>query len=105
MLSPCILVIDKNVNLLMSLESTLNQAGYRVLTTHADRQGIYLAQAVLPDIILCDLAKFSSWDNVKRALAQDSQTASIPFIPITKSLDRRDLVARVSSMIRSQAVA
>jgi CRP/FNR family transcriptional regulator, polysaccharide utilization system transcription regulator len=105
MMSPCILVIDKNVNLLVSLEAQLNQAGYRVLTAHEDRQGIYLAQAALPDVILCDTAKSSSWDNVKRELAQDAQTASIPFVALTKSLDRRDLVARVNSVIRNQAAA
>ena len=105
MMSPCILVIDKNVNLLVSLEATLNQAGYRVLTAHDDRQGICLAQATLPALILCDTAKSSSWNTIRRALAQDSQTASIPFIPVTKPLDRRDLVARVNSVLRSQAIA
>ena len=104
MISPCILVIDKDVNLLINVEAVLNQAGYRVLTAHDDKQGLYLAQGALPDIILCDVAK-PSWGAVKRILAQDSRTASIPFIPVTKSLDRRDLVARVNLVIRNQAVA
>jgi CheY-like chemotaxis protein len=102
MVSPCILVIDDDVELLVKLEAVLNRAGYRVLTAHDGRQAVYLAQAARPEIILCDVKK-SSWNglDVKSTLAQDSQTASIPLIPLIK--DRHELVAQVNAMIRSQA--
>ena len=103
MISPCILVIDDDVKLLVNLESVLKQSGYRVLTAHDGQQGIYLAQAAHPDVILCDVKKSShNGLDVKRMLAQDSQTAYIPFLPLTK--DRQELVAQVNAMIRSLSI-
>jgi CheY-like chemotaxis protein len=103
MVSPCILVIDDDAKLLVRLEALLNRAGYRVLTAHDGRQAVYLAQAAHPEVIVCDMTRRSQHNmDVKRTLAQDSQTASIPFIPITKN--RQELVARVNAMIRSKAV-
>lgn len=102
MISPCILVIDNDVKLLVNLAATLNRAGYRVLTAHDSRQAIYLAQAARPEVIVCDVTKRSRSDmDVRSTLAQDSQTASIPFVPLTKPLDRHELVARVNAVIRS----
>jgi DNA-binding response OmpR family regulator len=104
MFSPCILLIDDDVNLLVKLEAALNRAGYRVLTAQDGRQGLYLAQAALPELIVCTVTKPSRNDlDVRRTLAQDSQTASIPFIPIAKPLDKQELVSRVNAAIRSQA--
>jgi DNA-binding response OmpR family regulator len=102
MFSPCILVIDNDVKLLVNLEAALNRAGYRVLTAHDSQQAVYLAQAARPEVIVCNVTKRSRSDiDLRSTLAQDSQTASIPFIPITKPLDRHELVARVNAMIRS----
>jgi DNA-binding response OmpR family regulator len=101
MFSPCILVIDDDVNLLVELEAVLKQAGYRVLTAHKGRQGIYLAQAALPDVIVCDVT--DDFD-VRSALAQDSKTVSISFVFLTKPLDTSELVASVNAVIRSQPV-
>ena len=105
MISPCILLVDNDVKLLVKLEAVLSQAGYRVLTAHEGRQAIYLAQAALPEVIICN-AKMPSLNNsdVRGTLARDSQTASIPFIFIKKPLDKQELVARVNAMIRSQAL-
>jgi CheY-like chemotaxis protein len=102
MMSPCILVIGKDVKLLVNLEAVLNRAGYRVLTAHDGRQAVYLAQAARPEVIVCDVAKPSRNElDVRGTLAQDSQTASIPLIPLTR--DRHELVAQVNAVIRSQA--
>jgi CRP/FNR family transcriptional regulator, polysaccharide utilization system transcription regulator len=101
MFSPCILVIDDDVNLLIKLEAVLKRAGYRVLTANNGRQGIYLAQAALPEVIVCDV---SATFDVRSTLAQDSQTASISFVPLTKPLDKSELVASVNGVIRSQTV-
>jgi CheY-like chemotaxis protein len=95
-------VIGKDVKLLINLEATLNRAGYRVLTAHDGRQAVYLAQAARPEVIVCDVTKPSRSElDVRRTLAQDSQTASIPFIPLTR--DRHELVAQVNAVIRSHA--
>ena len=103
MISPCILVIDNDVKLLVNLEATLNQAGYRVLTAHDGRQALYLAQAVRPEVIVCDVTRPSrNGVDVRSTLAQDSQTASIPFIPLIKN--KQELVARVNATIRSHAM-
>jgi DNA-binding response OmpR family regulator len=106
MFSPCILVIDNDVKLLVNLEAELSQAGYRVLTAHDCRQGIYLAQATRPEVIVCNVTRPSRNDvDVRRTLAQHAQTASIPLIPLSKPFDRHDLVARVNATIRRQAIS
>jgi DNA-binding response OmpR family regulator len=104
MIFPCILLIDNDVKLLAKLEAVLNRAGYRVLTAKDGTQGAYLAQAALPEVIVCDATRPSRNDpDLRSTLAQDSQTASIPFIFLTKPFDKHELVARVNAMIRSQA--
>jgi DNA-binding response OmpR family regulator len=99
-------VIDNDVKLLVNLEAVLNRAGYRVLTAHNDKQGITLAQAAHPEVILCGVSRSTRNNvNIKRTLAQYSETASIPLIPLTKPFDRQELVAQVNAMIRSQSVS
>ena len=86
MVKPCILLIDDDIKLLTKMESTLRRAGYRVLTAHEGRQAVYLAQAALPEVIVCDATTSSlNGFEVKQTLAQDSQTASIPFLFFNKS--------------------
>jgi DNA-binding response OmpR family regulator len=105
MFSPCILVVDNDVNLLVKLEATFSQAGYRVLTAHESRQAIYLAQAARPEVIVCNSKMpAQKGSDVRRMLAQDSQTAAIPFVLLSKPLDKQELVARVNALIRSSAV-
>lgn len=105
MFSPCILVIDNDVKLLVNLATVLTRAGYRVLTAHDSRHGTSLAQAVLPEVNICDGVMPSRSDfDVKRTLSQDSQTVSIPFISLTRPLDKHEMVPRVNKMIRSHAV-
>jgi len=100
MFSPCLLLVHNDVKLLEDLEAALRRAGYRVLTANTSRQATYLAQAVLPEVIICDV------DNdlhVRNTLAQDAQTAVIPFIHLTKALDQHELVASVNALVRSYA--
>jgi len=105
MISPCILLVDTDVKVLVKLEVVLRQAGYRVLTAHASQQAIYLAQAALPEVIICNAKMPSLHDSdIKGTLARDSQTASIPFIFIKKPFDKHELVARVNEVIRSHVI-
>ena len=105
MFSPCILLIHNDVKLLVKLEAALNQAGYRVLTAYDGRQGIYLARAALPEVIIYDVKMPSTNGliDVRRTLAQDSQTAAIPLISLAKPLDKQELVANVNAVIRNHA--
>ena len=67
MFSPCILLIDNDVKLLIKLELAFKRAGYRVLIANNGTQGIYLAQAALPEVIVCNrIAEF----DVRTTLAQ-----------------------------------
>ena len=101
MFSPCILLVHNDVKLLVNLEAALRQAGYRVLTANTSGQATYLAQAVLPEVIICDAADDF---HMRSTLAQDLQTAAIPFVHLTKALDQNELVASVNAVIRSQAI-
>lgn len=117
MFSPCILVIDREVRLLVKLEAAMRQAGYRVLTASDSRQGISLAQAARPEVIICDAAIASmTGPGLRQTLAEDPATSSIPVIVMTtrkaragvaasiaKPFDPQDLVARVNEVIRSHA--
>ena len=105
MISPCRLLVDNDVKLLVKLQAVLSQAGYRVLTAHESRQAIYLAQAALPEVIVCNTKISSLHDtDVRGMLARDSQTASIPFLFWSKPFDKHELFARLNAMIRSQAI-
>jgi DNA-binding response OmpR family regulator len=101
MFPPCILLINDDVNLLIKLEAGFKRAGYRVLTATHVRQGVYLAQAALPEVIVCDATNDF---HLRNALAQDPQTASISFVFLIKPLDKSELVANVNAVIRSQPV-
>jgi len=64
-----------------------------------------LAQAALPEVIVCNAKMVSRQDvDLQGTLARDSQTASIPFLFLKKPLDKQELVARLNAMIRSGAV-
>jgi DNA-binding response OmpR family regulator len=90
MMSPCILLVDNEVKLLVKLHVILSQAGYHVLTAYESRQAIYLAQAALPEVIVCN-AKMSSLhdSDMRGTLARDLQAASIPFLFWSKPFTRR----------------
>lgn len=105
MSSPCVLLIDNDIKLLVKMESALKRAGFRVLTAHDGRQAIYLALATVPDVILCDGA-WSSRNglDVRRVLAQDTHTASIPIFSFPKPLAEPQLSALVHALVLSQSV-
>ena len=118
MISPCILLIDDDTKLLIKMEAVLQRAGYRVLTANDGRQGVYLAQAASPEVIVCDTT-MPSPDGfaIQGILAEDPGTSSIPFLfmtnrktrmgagnSISKPFDTAELVARVNEIIRYQPV-
>lgn len=51
-----IVVIDDEKNLLASLDTLLTSLGHSVSTSPSGEHGIALAQAVMPDVIICDIA-------------------------------------------------
>lgn len=72
-----ILVIDDDEPILAIYGMTLENAGYRVLTTTSGAEGVHLARSNLPDLILCDI-NMPGMDgrNVLRSLRDDAEVGA-----------------------------
>lgn len=79
-----ILIVDDYVDALDIWAIYLKASGYRVATAADGTQAIALAQELLPDLIVLDLALpgVSGFD-VARTLRADPETADIPLIAAT----------------------
>jgi DNA-binding response OmpR family regulator len=79
-----ILVVDDNHSLCNVLESVLRKAGFEVLTALDGEQGLRLAQANTPDLIILDIVmpKLDGYE-VCRQLQAHPETAAIPVILLT----------------------
>ncbi|MEL6138541.1 MAG: response regulator [Cyanobacteria bacterium J06628_6] len=84
-----ILVIDDNESVRDLTRRFLNQAGYRVITASNGKEGLRLALAELPDVILLDvmMPEMDGW-SVLRALKLDGQLTHIPVIMMTITDDK-----------------
>ena len=51
-----IVIIDDEKNLLASLDTLLSSLGHSVSTSATGEHGIALTQAVVPDMVICDIA-------------------------------------------------
>jgi signal transduction histidine kinase/CheY-like chemotaxis protein/HAMP domain-containing protein len=100
-----ILIVDDDPKVIEILTTYLAQPGYRTLSAHGGQQGIDLARAHLPDLILLDLLmpRTSGFD-VVNSLRGDSRTASIPIMIVTaKQLtaqDRATLNGHVTAVLQ-----
>lgn len=79
-----ILVIDDNAHLQIAFKKILTSAGYRVQLASDGEQGLRMAIARTPDIILLDmlLPKLGGVE-VLRALKRDPATEQIPVIALS----------------------
>lgn len=102
--SKSILVVDDDPNALEILSAYLAEPGYQTLRAHGGREGIEMARARSPDLILLDLMmpEFSGFDVVD-ALRTDAQTHAIPIVIVTaKQLsveDRKTLNGHVNAIL------
>ena len=87
-----ILVIEDDPNLRKSIVKVLESQDFRVLVATDGTQGIELAQAHLPDLILCDiLMPEQDGYGVLSSLRRAQETADIPFIFLTSKSELSDL--------------
>ena len=117
-----ILIIDDDQPFSLGLVAILRRAGYQVLTACNGMEGLETIRAEKPDFILCDIMMPSlNGIELKQALANDSQSGSIPFLfltarssladkvtglengaddYITKPFEVAELLARIQSVLR-----
>ncbi|MBQ0908983.1 response regulator [Flavobacterium sp. F-328] len=87
-----IVVIEDNNDIRESIVEILELANYKVLLAKNGIEGVALAIAEVPDLILCDIM-MPNLDGygVLYLLAKNATTSSIPFIFITAKSERADL--------------
>jgi two-component system cell cycle response regulator DivK len=81
---PLVLIVDDNEKNLKLHRDVLRAGGLRTLEAATAAEGIALAKAHTPDVILMDLG-LPDMDGTEaaRALAADAQTAHIPVVALT----------------------
>jgi len=91
MTSQAILLIEDNPLNLELARDVLQTAGYIVLEARTAEEGVTLAGAVVPDLILLDirLPGMNGLDAV-RSLKRDLRTRSIPVVALTAQAMRGD---------------
>ncbi len=87
-----ILVIDDVAALRQEIVETLECLDYQTIAAENGEIGLQLAQAYMPDLILCDvmMPKVNGYE-VYAALQNSPDTASIPFIFLSAKADRADV--------------
>lgn len=87
-----ILLIEDNEDIRENTAEILSLSGYTVITAENGKIGVTLAQAELPDVIVCDIMMpILDGFGVLHLLGKDERTAGIPFIFLTARSDRSDL--------------
>lgn len=121
-----VLLIDDERRMLFGLETTMKRAGYDVHSASNGAEGLDLAQELAPDIIVCDvMMPPPDGFELRDLLAEDPETADIPFIfltartdptdrleglragaddYVTKPFERQELLARVEAVLRRHAI-
>jgi signal transduction histidine kinase len=85
---PRILVIDDEADMRQLLTAAFRRAGYEVSETAMGQEGIALARAESPDLVLCDVALLDiSGYEVLKTLRGAPETANAAFILITGLAD------------------
>ncbi len=88
-----VLIIEDEKDLAELLAFNLDREGYATTTVHDGKQGLELAVAVRPDLILLDqMLPGLLGTEVCKALRRDQRTVSIPIIMITAKGDEIDRV-------------
>ncbi|HEU4718197.1 MAG TPA: response regulator [Bacteroidia bacterium] len=86
-----ILLIEDNEDMRENTAEILGLANYKVLTAPNGKEGVRLAQAENPDLIICDIM-MPELDGygVLHMLSKNPDTAAIPFIFLTAKAEKAD---------------
>jgi len=89
---PKILLVEDNEYNREMLSKRLERAGFQVVAAADGRQGLEMAGAELPDLILMDLdlPEIDGWEATRR-IKMDPATSSIPVIALTAHAMEQDL--------------
>lgn len=79
-----ILIVDDDEPILATFGFTLENAGFEALTARSGAEGLELAHAHVPDVILCDvnMPGMNGWE-VLKAIRADEKTAHVQFVLMT----------------------
>ena len=117
--SPCVLLVDDEIDLVDALRAILQQAGFAVVTASDGQQALHTWRATQPDIVILDLMLpiIDGWE-VCRAIRR---TSDVPIIMltarddsvdkilglelgaddyVTKPFNSRELIARLRAILR-----
>src|SRR5436190_20624146 len=91
--SPKILIVEDEADLVRTLEYNFRQAGFEVYTATAGREGLRIAAAKTPDLVLLDLMLPDLQGvEVCRQLKADPKTRTTPVIILTARGEEVDRV-------------
>ena len=83
-MSARILVVDDESHILQVLSLKLRNAGYTVITAGDGEEGLHVATAESPDLVITDLQMpYMSGTDLCRSLMERSSTQNIPVIILT----------------------
>lgn len=88
---PKILVIEDELPVRVNLVAMLKAEGFQVISAEDGQAGVQIAQAHLPDLIICDITmpKLDGF-GVLEALQQNSAVSMVPFIFLSAKSERSD---------------
>jgi DNA-binding NarL/FixJ family response regulator len=87
-----ILVIDDDAKMRRQIAALLATEGHEAVEARNGREGIDLARATPPDLILCDITMPEmNGHRVLQALRENTSTAHVPFIFLTGWGEKEDL--------------
>lgn len=87
-----ILLIEDNGDVRENTCELLELEGYKVIFASNGKTGLDLAKEKKPDLILCDIwmPELDGYE-VFNGLSSDSETANIPFIFLTASVEKKEI--------------
>jgi len=86
-----ILVIEDNIEMRENISDILKLANYEIISAPDGKEGVFLAQEHLPDLILCDIIMPKlDGHGVLHILSKDKRTSDIPFIFLTAKAEKAD---------------
>jgi len=100
-----VLIIDDEKDMRVYLEAVFRKAGYETESAADGDQGVWLAEAHLPDLITLDvLMPKKSGVKAYRGLRTSAKTASIPIVVLTGLTRSDDFFGDFGDLPRPEAV-